>query len=59
MERTNVIWCGVDPKVHETDSSTLMARRQRKEMGNLLLLYLYTAVDKAIQTDQCVIYHSL
>lgn len=56
MEGTNVIWCGVDPKVHDTDRSTLIVQRQEEEMqGNALLLYLFTAIDKMIQTDQSVI----
>ena len=31
MEGTNVIWCGVDPKVHDSDGSTLVVRRQQEE----------------------------
>lgn len=46
MEGTNVIWCGVDPKVHDSDRSALVVRRQQEEMrGNPLSLYLFTAIN--------------
>lgn len=51
MEGTNVIWCGVDPKVQDTDRSTLMAHRQQEDMqGILLLLYLLTVIYKIIHS---------
>lgn len=37
MEGTNVIWCGVDPEVQETDRSTQGTGRHAREPVDIFL----------------------
>lgn len=53
MEATNVIWCGVDPGPHDSDGSTVMARRDQARMQhNLWFLYLFKYINYIILTEQ-------